>query len=1396
MHINTDEIASIDTSCDGNTSLPLTIEPDAFWKKYLAGFSAPTPLLHLPLESASSTISEPTAKIVGAISSELVGDLTAKAAPMGLTLSTIIQAAWGLLLHRNSREEDIIFGITTNDPQGTSSAVGVKERLALHQVPLRTQVTLEDPLCDWLRQLQKDKEHMSYARASVSEIHSWSDITEKKPLYESLVRFDESAQQALSYDEQAQRETESDKTVPYAILVHAFLEKDLIIQLQYAIDRFDEASMERMLGHLITLLEAMPLALDKTIGSLPLLTAHEREEIVVAWNQNDASYPQEMTIQELIEEQVSKSPGHCAVCQEEARLSYEELNAKANQVAHFLRTQGVGPDVLVGLSLERRPEMVIGLLGILKAGGAYVPLDPSYPEDRLEYMIHDAGLKIILSQEKLEPILPSGKAKVFCLDTQWELFEQASTDNPIKQTTPDNLAYVIYTSGSTGKPKGVLITHQGVINHGVSSAREFALVPEDRVLQFSSISFDISVEEIFPTFFSGATLVLRTDEMLASSSIFMKKIEQLKLNVLNLPTAYFSEWVRGWSKNKEVLPASLRLVIIGGEKVPAPLFLKWLEGTQHQVRTLNSYGPTETTVTATIYEVTTPVGSFDEEVEIPIGRPIQNVLTYILDEKQEPVPIGMPGELFIGGDSVAKGYLHRDDLTKERFILNPFLDGSSKLYRTGDLVRYLPDSNIDFLGRIDHQVKLRGFRIELGEIELTIESHKGVDQAIVMVREDEPGHKRLVAYLVAQLATDSSPLDNPLDNANSEGRREHFRVTLQEPCTLSLENNTNFQAVIKDLSYSGVGLTALSPNALSIGEQIVLSVAVPGTSSTNQWKGRVRWQYGANAGIEFEEEVRALEQTKDQIKYLIEHADPIIYDRRRSAFRVDMDLPCRVLWRDELLDLRSKNISSTGIFLLGVPETCTTHDRVQLSFRLPETSEDIEIPGEVVWSEAGEAGIRFEDVQCVRERLGTQLNQYLHQEGLTLEHLRENMREKLPEYMIPSVFVMLDKMPLTPNGKIDRRSLPVPDSQGSSQPYVAPHDEVEEKMVAIWEELLQVNPVSIQDDFYELGGHSLLAVRLFTELDAAFGKNLPLATLLEASTVEALSRAVQNFDADEEWSSLVNIKKEGTKSPIYFIHSLGGDVLIYKELFDLLDRPIYGLRMQGLDGQQDPSTSIEECATAYLSEIKKVQEKGPYSIAGFSSGGVVAYEMARRLSDEGDKIAHLILLDSTLPEAIYGQTKWKLGQILGFFNNLPYFLIEQARRGPNRILDRVLRKYKSRIPTKECKPSKEKKEVDPLLEQLKKDLKVDLSHLPEYRLNAIKQHYHAFVKFRPSVYSGKATLFRIRKQSIRGPHDKAFGWDSFLEGGVDVHYVSGTHSTMFKSPHVETLHKKLYDVLE
>jgi amino acid adenylation domain-containing protein len=485
----------------------------------------------------------------------------------------------------------------------------------------------------------------------------------------------------------------------------------------------------------------------RSISELPNLSEDERRLVVEEWNRTSAPFPATECLHQLFESQALRTPAACAVEQGDRRLSYAELNASANQLAHYLRSSGVRSGDRVAICLDSCPEFLISLLAVLKAGGACVPLDPSYPKQRRKFMLEDVQARALLTLPDILAEIEPISTPAIELNAVWPFVRQQNSQDQRDTCTPDNLAYVIYTSGSTGTPKGVLLGHRGLVNHSAAAVELYGLSATDRMLQFSSLSFDIAIEEIFPTWLAGGTVVLKDASFSLGFQEFSDFVHKQEITALDLPTAYWHEWANYLFDHKQHPPEKLRLVIVGGEKVSAPVLERWHSLAGRKVRWVNTYGPSEASVIATAYEP-----GFEKSgtvTNVPIGRPIANIRVYLLDAALGPVPIGERGELYIGGLGVAHGYLNRPTLTAEKFVRDPFAtESGARLYRTGDMARYRPDGQIEFLGREDDQVKIRGFRVEPGEIEEALGRHAAVREAAVIASEDGTGEKRLIAYVV------------------------------------------------------------------------------------------------------------------------------------------------------------------------------------------------------------------------------------------------------------------------------------------------------------------------------------------------------------------------------------------------------------------------------------------------------------------------------------------------------------------------------------------------------------------------------------------------------------------------------------------------------------------------
>ncbi|NEO73075.1 non-ribosomal peptide synthetase, partial [Moorena sp. SIO3H5] len=730
------------------------VKADAFWQRSLQGYKAPTPLVveragqRQPQQPSALRSTQEQALYLG---TETTQALQFLARQYNLTAATLMQAAWAILLSRYSGELEVLFGVVVSGRSAKLSDIEKRVGLFTNTLPLRVLVPAQAQLIPWLQQLnQQQLEMQTYSYSSLVEIQKLSEVPSGIPLFASILSFgnypiDSSVIQQWDPSLRIERlESFSQTHYPISVIIAGWNE-DLYIKISYEHSHFDSDTILRMLGHIQTLLVAIATNPKQQLGRLPLLTTKE-QQLLIEWNQTTTDYPSDQCIHQLFEAQVEQTPDAVAVVFEDQHLTYSELNTQANQLAHYLQQQGVGPNVLVGICLERSLEMVVSLLGILKAGGAYVPLDPTYPQERLNFMLCDAQISLLLTQQALVTQLPSASLPIVCLDADWQQAAQA-TDTPTSHLQPGHLAYVIYTSGSTGKPKGIAMGQAALVNLIHWQLQTTTTKNGSKTLQFAPISFDVSFQEIFSTWCAGGTLVLCPEVVRRDPEALLRILADTKVERLFLPFVALQQLAENAGQTA-VLPTALREIITAGEQLQiTPAIANWLAQLP-DCQLQNQYGPSESHV-VTAFTLTGDVSHWP--LLPPIGRPIANCQIYLLDKTLEPVPIGVAGELCIGGVGLAQGYLNRPEQTQEKFIPNPFSPKSGdRLYKTGDLARYLPDGNLEFLGRIDHQVKIRGFRIETGEIEATLNQNPAVKDAVVTVNQKQSGEKHLVAYLVPQ----------------------------------------------------------------------------------------------------------------------------------------------------------------------------------------------------------------------------------------------------------------------------------------------------------------------------------------------------------------------------------------------------------------------------------------------------------------------------------------------------------------------------------------------------------------------------------------------------------------------------------------------------------------------
>ncbi|HEV2705204.1 MAG TPA: amino acid adenylation domain-containing protein, partial [Pyrinomonadaceae bacterium] len=693
---------------------------ETFWREKLRGFTTATPLPSGRNRAESSD--EGYDEMQVNLTPRLTAALQSLAREHQITFNTLLQGAWALLLSLHSGEGDVVFGTTVSGRPGELAGSETMVGLFINTLPVRIRISPETPLASWLKEIQSQQAEMrQYEYSPLVQVHEWSDVARGRPLFESLFVFENYRADVLireRFRSLRAEKTHSFERANYPLSLIAVPGTELHLLAVYDRSRFDKAAVARLLAQFETILDSMLANRRGHLSDISLLTEVERRKVLVEWNETQADYPADLCIHQLFERRVEATPDVPAVIFEEQQLTYRQLNERANRLAHYLRARGVRPEVLVGVLMERSTEMLVSILAILKAGGSYVPLDPSYPKERLAFMLEDARVSVLLTQQRLLKEIPEHAAQLVAVDAEREALARESEENPHVEVLPENIAYVIYTSGSTGTPKGVLVTHRGVSNMSEAQLRTFRLTPGERVLQFASINFDASVFEMVMALRSGATLCMGTPESLLPGPTLLQFLREKSVTFVTLTPSTLA-----------ALPVepveSLRTITVAGEACSAELVSNW--GSQR--RFFNLYGPTEATIWVTT------AGEIAEGETPPIGRPVSNLQVFLLDRNLQPVPVGMPGELHIGGVGLARGYLGRPGLTAEKFIPHPFShEPGARLYKTGDLAAYRPDGQIEFLGRNDYQIKIRGFRVELEEIEAVLRHHAAVRDCVVRAR--------------------------------------------------------------------------------------------------------------------------------------------------------------------------------------------------------------------------------------------------------------------------------------------------------------------------------------------------------------------------------------------------------------------------------------------------------------------------------------------------------------------------------------------------------------------------------------------------------------------------------------------------------------------------------------
>ncbi len=1113
----------------------------SYWKQQLADAPA---LLELPTDRPRPQVTSYNGSTRPfSLSKQLTDALKALGRREGVTLYMILVAAFQALLYRHTGQEDLLIGMVTAGRR--RKEVEKLMGFFLNTLVLRTDLSGNPTFRELLKRVREvTLDAQVYQDLPfeylVKELHPERNAGQN-PLIQVMISLEPALPVLPSGWTLTQMDVETETAKFDLSLELDDRQEGLIGRFEYRTDLFDELTIDRMAGHWQTLLEGIVDDPEQCIEYLPLLTETERQLLLVELNATQTAYLKDQCVHQLFEAQVERTPDAIAVVFEGQQLTYRELNKRANQLAHYLRGRGVGPDVLVGVCMERSLDMVIALLGVLKAGGAYVPLDPTSPKERMAFMLEDMQTSILLTQQKFVSSLPTHNVQTLCLDTMWAPIANEVPTNPVCNVSAENLSYTIYTSGSTGKPKGAMNIHRGLVNRLLWMQQEYQLTAEDRVLQKTPFTFDVSVWEFFWPLLTGATLVVARPGGHQDASYIASLIAEQRITTLHFVPSMLQIFLQ--APDLEPCNKSLQRVICSGEALPFALqerFFARMDADLH-----NLYGPTEASIDVTYWHCQRE----SQQHIVPIGRPIANTQIYLVDSSMRPVPIGATGELYIGGVGVARGYLNRAELTRERFVADPFsTQPDARLYRTGDLARYRADGAIEYLGRLDHQVKIRGFRIELGEIEEALRQHPEVRETVVMAPEDTMGDKYLVAYIVA-----------------------------------------------------------------------------------------------------------------------VQGRTPLI------------------------------------------------------------------------------------------------------------KNLRSFLKEKLPEYMVPSAFMLLDALPLTSNGKIDRRALPTPKfiERAEEESYVALTLLVHQQLIEIWEELLDQQPVQIKDNFFDVGGHSLLAARLVARIEQVCGKKVPLATLFANPTIEQLVNALQTEEERHSRTPIVAVQASGSKRPFFYLHGAWNSEAFH--CFHLArqvgpDQPFYALEPYHFDDLQVAPT-VEDMAAAHIQSIRNVQPEGPYLLGGFCNGGLTAYEMARQLQAQGQKVDLLVLIDPAdypiLHKLVYGAIR-RVGQLLrlGQDKQLEWFL-------------RLRHTYKYLRHERSVQNLKAFRAIDPSIQTL-------FPSADALRQDNIALWNWIVMGYGYTPYPGKATLFWAHEEPFRGVWRRK----AAQEKDIEMHVIPGTHIGCL-TDHVQALAEEL-----
>ena len=1136
----------------------------AYWKERLTGAPA---LLALPTDRPRPPVQTFRG---GAVPVRVPGSVLERLRALGrtesATLYVVVLAAFQLLLSRYAGTEDVVVGtpVAGRTRREVERLVG----LFLNTLVLRTDLSGDPtfrelvgrvregvlgaydnqdvPLERLVEELQPERSlsHSSLFQV-LFQLDSADETSPADPAASAAAGGGAAAMQELEVTRDAAK---FDLTLDLDANAHA-----LGGVLEFSSDLFEPSTAKRMVEHLGRVLEQVAGNPDLRLSGVRLIGADERRRVVEEWNATGAAYPGDRCIHELFEAQAARTPGAVAVTFGAESLTYRELDERANRLARHLAGVGVGPEVRVGLCLERGVEVMVAILGVMKAGGAYVPVDPSHPAERIAYVMDDSGVSVAVTQERLRDRLPAaGGVRVVAIDAEWEAIAAAGAEPVGSGVTSENLAYVIYTSGSTGRPKGVAMHHRGVANYVDWGIRHYGADAGNGAPVFSSMAVDLTLTNLLPLFAGHPVHFLPEENAVEALADAIRrrpgygliKITPTHLTLLNEMLT------------PQDLRGSTKTLVVGADFLSAEPTVPWQEHAP-EVRLMNEYGPTETVVGCSAYVLPNGVHRVGP---VPVGGAIQNLTFFVLDGRMEPVPVGLPGELYIGGAGVARGYLGRPGLSAEKFVPDPFAGEGARMYRTGDRARWLEGGDLVILGRTDNQVKIRGYRVELGEVEAALRTHPEVTAALAVMREDVPGDRRLVAYVVG---------------------------------------------------------------------------------------------------------------------------------------------------------------------------------------------------------------------------------------GVEAEALREHLRAAVPEHMVPGAFVKLDALPRTPTGKLDPKTLPAPEYGEAAPEDGGPRNEVEARLLAIWEEMLGVEGIGPTRNFFDLGGNSFLALRLLARVNREMGSSLQVADLFTGATVRQMADTILRHARPEPAAEapIISLQPQGTLPPLYCVHPSDRRVLSYLGIVRRLgtDQPVFGVQDLG----EDLSRPVDRIAAEHVQALRALNPRGPYYLAGWSFGGYVVFEMARQLERQGQQVAFLGVLDTMSPQLARERAALSdLELLLGVAGDVaeqsgnPFTIPPQALEGLDP--DEQFRRAVEMLHARGAAPRG-----------------YDVAGL-RFACQVIQDRTTSLLRYTPGPFSGTITLFRA--SNVHPAHDRFFahrpeevrrtlGWSELSPLPVEVHLVPGSHNTMGSEPHVGVLAQRIAESL-